>query len=152
MQKKFSMVHVTFRFYFVKLTFHKAEDLKNKNMRESSSSSIKRVLLNFIILYGICRQRGKEENIEWEQKKSKSQCFKCEIWKTQDFWKFSGFEMLNLGQVYPVPALWLVSGSWESCSYRFGLNAGLGNSILQFQMSAGQALGCVQWSVILEMD
>lgn len=46
-----------------------------------------------------------EEDIEWKQKKSKSQCLKCEIWKTQDFWKFSVFEMLNFDQVYPAPAL-----------------------------------------------
>lgn len=69
------MANVAFRFAFVKLTFHKAEDLKTKNTREYSSSSVKKVLVNFITLYGIYGQRGKEKDVEREQKKSIFQCF-----------------------------------------------------------------------------
>lgn len=58
------MANVAFRFSFVELTFHKAKHLKNKNMREPSCSPIKTVQVNFITLYGIYGQRGKEKDIE----------------------------------------------------------------------------------------
>lgn len=68
------MANVTFKFSFVKLTFHKAEALKNKKHRRALQLLNQKVLVNFITLYGVYGQRGKEKDIECERKKSIFQC------------------------------------------------------------------------------